>query len=152
MQLDEQSLRADLGSARFLAGEDRGRWRFRDLRWPHVLVDVIAKDGRPFTLRLECSNYPDPAPTGTFWDLEGNRQLPFDGWPRGGERIRLALRPDWQGGSALYIPCDRISIAGHDGWRTQYPQLIWNPQRGIVMYLEVVYELLHSRDYECGHA
>ena len=31
MAPDEQSLRADLTSARFLSGEDRGRWQFRQL-------------------------------------------------------------------------------------------------------------------------
>jgi hypothetical protein len=152
VQIDEQSLRTDLASARFLAGEDRGRWQFRELRWPHVFIDVTAKDGRAFTLRLDCSSYPDGAPTGTFWDLASDHQLPFDKWPRGGERIRLALRQDWKGGAALYLPCDRESFAGHDGWRTQYPQLLWNPQRGIVMYIEVVHDLLSSRDYECAYA
>jgi hypothetical protein len=152
MSIDEQALRADLGSGRFLAGVDRGRWRLHEIRWPRVLVDVMAKDKRAFMLRLDCLNYPDVAPTGTFWDVANGRQLPFDKWPRGGERIRLAFRHDWKGGGALYLPCDRESFAGHDGWRTQYPQLIWDPRRGVVMYLEVVHELINSRDYECAHA
>jgi hypothetical protein len=152
MQLDEQQLRSDLMSARFLAGVDRGRWRLCEVRWPHLYVDVLARDGRDFLLRLNCEGYPEAAPTGTFWDHDENRQLMADRWPRGGERLRLAFRLDWQAGAALYIPCDRMSIAGHDGWQTQYPQLIWNPGRGITLYLETVHELLHSRDYEVAHA
>lgn len=31
MAPDEQSLRADLASARFLSGEDRNRWQFKKL-------------------------------------------------------------------------------------------------------------------------
>src|SRR5665213_617301 len=148
MQLDEQQLRADAASARLQAGEARGRWAVRAITWPHLYIDVRAKDGRTFVLRLDCTNYPVAPPTGTFWDYEGNRQLPSDRWPRGSDRVKLAFRTDWHNGTALYLPCDRVSAVGHDAWRTQYPQLIWNPARGVVMYLEVVSDLLHGRDYE----
>ena len=57
------------------------------------------------------------------------------------------FRSDWKGGIALYLPCDRVSIQGHDNWRTEMPSKIWRPTDGIVQYLELVYELLHSRDY-----
>jgi hypothetical protein len=150
MAPDEQSLRADLVSARFLSGEDRGRWQFKELQWPHLYVDVLARDGRAFTLRLNCSGFPSTAPTGTFWDLATSNRLAFDKWPSGGERIQLALKTGWKNGDALYIPCDRESIAGHDAWFSQYPQLIWNPKKGIIHYLEVVHELLQSRDYVCA--
>ncbi|TWO71521.1 hypothetical protein FN976_11445 [Caenimonas sedimenti] len=152
MAPDERSLRADLASARFLAGEDRGRWALRDLRWPHLFADVAAPDGRRFTLRLDCAGFPAGAPTGTFWDLAADCRLPFPRWPTGGERISLAFKPGWKDGAALYIPCDRESIAGHDQWPAQYPQLIWNPAKGISHYLGVVHDLLHSRDYACAAA
>lgn len=147
MQPDEHSLRADLESARFLSGEDKGRWLYRDLQWPYLFVDVRAKDGRGFTLRLDCNGYPANPPTGTFWDLATAGRLDFSKWPTGGERIQLALKPSWKGGNALYIPCDRESIVGHDAWISQYPQMIWQPARGIMMYLEIVHDLLQSRDY-----
>lgn len=147
MPPDESSLCADLASARFLSGEDRGRWQFRILQWPHLFVDVRAKDGRDFTLRLDCSGYPANPPTGTFWDMATGSRLSFDKWPAGGERIQLAFKCGWKDGNALYIPCDRESIAGHDAWVSQYPQMIWNSSRGITMYLEIVHSLLQSRDY-----
>lgn len=150
MAPDEQSLRADLTSARFLSGEDRNRWQFKKLEWPILYVSVTARDAREFTLRLDCSGFPSSAPTGTFWDLALNSRLTFDKWPHGGERIQLAFKPGWMNGDALYIPCDRASFAGHDCWVTQYPQLIWKPAKGITHYLEVVYELLQSRDYVCA--
>lgn len=153
MQPDELALRADLASARFLSGEDRNRWQYRDLRWPHVFVNVHAKDGRVFTLRLDCQGYPMSAPTGTFWDLNVGDRLSSDKWPTGGERIQLALKPGWKEGNALYIPCDRESFAGHeDAWRSQYPQMVWSPAKGITMYLEIVHDLLSSRDYVCAPA
>ncbi len=152
MAPDEQSLRADLASARFLSGEDRNRWQFKKLEWPHVYISVFARDGREYVLRLNCSGFPAAAPTGTFWDLTIGNRLSFDKWPKGGERLRLAFRPDWQNGDALYIPCDRNSLVGHDAWVAQYPQLIWKPAKGIGHYLEVVHDLLQSRDYVCAAA
>lgn len=152
MAPDETSLRADLVSAHFLSGEDRGRWEFEKLEWPHLYVSVTARDGRAFALRLNCCGFPNQPPTGTFWDLAANTRLPFNQWPTGGERISLAFKPGWKDGNALYIPCDRESIAGHDNWVSQYPQLIWKPAKGITHYLEVVHGLLQSRDYACAAA
>jgi len=152
MAPDEQSLRADLASARFLSGEDRNRWQFKKLEWPFVYINVIARDRREYTLRLDCSGFPTTPPTGTFWDPATNSKLSFDKWPQGGERLQLAFKPGWKSGDALYIPCDRESIVGHDCWFAQYPQLIWNPAKGISHYLEVVHELLQSRDYTCAPA
>lgn len=152
MAPDEKSLCADLASARFLSGEDRNRWAFKQLKWPLLFVDVVARDSRTFTLRLDCSGYPSMPPTGTFWDLVTNSQLPFNRWPQGDERIRLAFKPEWKGGNALYIPCDRESIIGHDVWVSQYPQLIWNPAKGISHYLEIVHNLLQSHNYVCTPA
>lgn len=147
MAPDERALRADLASARFLAGEDRGRWALRELRWPHLFADVVAPDARRFTLRLDCTGFPARPPTGTFWDMAANVMLAFGRWPTGGERIGLTFRPDWKNGSALYIPCDRETIAGHNEWPSQYPQLLWQPDKGISHYLGVVHDLLQSRDY-----
>lgn len=152
MAPDEQSLRADLASARFLSGEDRNRWQFKKLEWPFAYINVIARDRREYTLRLDCSGFPTTPPTGTFWDLSTNNKLNFDKWPQGGERLQLAFKPGWKNGDALYIPCDRESIVGHDCWFAQYPQLIWKPAKGISHYLEVVYDLLQSRDYACAPA
>lgn len=149
MAPDEQALRSDLMSPRFLSGEDRGRWQFKKLEWPHLYISISARDGREFALRLNCSGFPFAGPTGTFWDLATGNRLAFEKWPTGGERIQLTLKPGWKNGDALYIPCDRDSFAGHDHWASQYPQLIWNPAKGVSHYLEVVHELLQSRDYVC---
>lgn len=150
MTPDERALRSDLEAARFLAGQDRGRWRLCGIEWPFVQVEVIARDARRFMLRLNCAGFPHAPPTGAFWDAAANAKLPAAQWPQGGERIRLAFNPSWKDGNALYIPCDRESVVGHDAWPSQYPQLIWKPAKGLCHYLEVVYDLLQSRDYHAA--
>lgn len=152
MPPDEIALRADLESARYLAGQDRRRWKLQRLQWPFAYFDVFAKDARPYTLRLNCEGFPSQPPTGTFWDMNTDGRLSSEKWPKGGQRIALALRPDWQSGNALYIPCDRVTLNGHADWATQYPQLLWKPMRGISHYLEVVHELLQSEGYVCAPA
>jgi len=87
-------------------------------------------------------------PTAGLWDETHDAPLAHDLWPRSqGGRLGAVFRTDWKNGSALYLPCDRESIAGHDNWRTEMPAKIWRPSAGIVQYLELVYELLHCRDY-----
>ena len=148
MTPDERALRADVAKAAFRLGESEGRWRLIEISWPSVKIGVSAKDSVEYVLKFDCANYPGTPPTARPWDLLGNAQLAANRWPRGkGGRLSAVFRPDWKGGSALYLPCDRISIAGHEPWRTQMPSKLWQPSMGIVHYLELVHELLHSKDY-----
>lgn len=57
------------------------------------------------------------------------------------------FRSDWQNGVALYLPCDRVAIVGHEAWRSRHPSQCWDEAKGIVRYLEVISELLNSGDY-----
>jgi hypothetical protein len=145
---DERAFQADVAKAPFRLGQVEGRWRLADVAWPFALIGVTAKDGREYVLRFECTGYPQSPPTAGPWDPERNAILAFDKWPcSSGGRVGAVFRTDWKSGTALYIPCDRASIAGHDNWRTEMPSKIWRPQEGIVQNLEIVYELLHCRDY-----
>jgi hypothetical protein len=145
---DEQALRADLRKAAFRLGVADGRWRAGEIVWPFVPIAITARDGRAYGLRFRCDGFPQSPPTAQPWDLEGGRPLPFDRWPRSqGGRLGAVFRPDWKNGTALYLPCDRESIAGHDAWRVQTPSKIWRPVDGLVQYLELVHELLNCRDY-----
>ena len=77
-----------------------------------------------------------------------NEVLSFDLWPRGqGGRVSAVFRTDWKNGTALYLPCDRESRVGHDNWHHEMPSKIWCPDDGIIQYLELIHELLQSRDY-----
>ena len=145
---DERAFQADVAKARFRLAEAEKRWRLLSIAWPHAFVGVTAKDGSEYVLRFDCTGYPQNAPTAGPWDMVGNRILPFNQWPRShGGRVGCVFRTAWKNGSALYLPCDRQSIDGHDNWRNELPSKIWNPGQGIVQYLELVYELLNCGDY-----
>lgn len=145
---DQRAFEADAEKAAFRLGQAEGRWRLVETTWPFVFIGVTAKDGREFILRFNCAGYPQAAPTAGPWDQKTNAILAFDLWPRGqGGRVSAVFRTDWKDGSALYLPCDRESMAGHDNWRHEMPSKIWRPADGIVQYLEIVHELLQSRDY-----
>ena len=147
MAPDEKALRADLESGRFLAGEARKRWRLVAIEGAVVQIAVSARDGHEYLLRFDCSGYPQNPPTARLWDAERNAPLEFSLWPKGGGRIAAVFRNNWKAGTALYLPCDRTAIEGHDNWRTEHRSKIWNPSKGITQYLEIVHELLQSRDY-----
>ena len=148
MTPDERALRADVAKAVFRAGVAEKRWRLLGIAWPHTLIAVTAKDGRDYVLRFNCAGFPASPPTAGPWDETRNAILAFDLWPsnRGG-RLGAVFRTEWKAGTALYLPCDREAIAGHDGWRAEMPSKIWRPSAGIVQYLELVHELLNSGDY-----
>lgn len=143
---EQTVIETHLDSAPFLTGQMNGRWLLRAIAWPHVLFDVFARDGQPYTLRLDCTSYPQ-MPTGSFWSVEQGSWLLAPRWPRAGARFGAALRTDWQGGTALYIPCDRRSIAGHEQWLQLHPAWAWDPRIGVARYLEVVWTLLNGDDY-----
>ena len=145
---DHRAFEGDVRKAAFRLGELDNRWRLIEVTWPFVLITVIAKDQSEYVFRFDCSGYPQAPPTGGPWDPDRNAILSFDLWPRGrGGRVSAVFRTDWKGGSTLYLPCDRVSFTGHENWRVEIPSKIWRPADGIVQYLEIVHELLHSTDY-----
>ena len=148
MAPDERAFLADLARGAFRLGVAEHKWRLDDLKWPHAYIAARARDGRWFTLRFECTNYPVGLPTACLWDRERAARLAVELWPKSrGGRVAAVFNPSWKNGNALYLPCDREAIAGHDAWLTTLPELIWRPADGIVQYLETVYELLNSFDY-----
>jgi len=147
MTPDERALMADLAKASFRLGVAEKRWALLGITWPHVHISVTARDGRRFVLRFDCAGYPN-APTARLWDMARDAAPLEQDWPQsGGGRMGAVFRRDWKGGTALYLPCDRESIAGHDNWRIEMPSKIWRPSVGITQYLELVHELLNSNDY-----
>lgn len=145
---DQRAYEADVVKATFRLGEVERRWRLIETAWPYAFIGVAAKDGLEYVLRLNCAGYPQAAPTGGPWDMAKNKTLAFDRWPRGqGGRVSAVFRTDWKDGTALYLPCDRESIAGHNNWHHEMPSKIWRPIDGISQYLELVHELLNCRDY-----
>lgn len=147
----ERVFRAHLDQGPFQSGVDRGRWRMVSVNWPCAVIAVRAgeRDNSPseYAFRFELSNYPASPPSACPWNETNNSILEFNSWPGGQGRIPAAFRPDWKNGSCLYLPCDRYSIEGHNGWISQHPEMIWNPQGDITQYLKIIYDLLNSEDY-----
>jgi len=146
---DERAFRADLERASFLLGVADGRWRVISASGAIAVIAVRAKDGREYALRFDVSGYPAAPPTARLWDAKANAPLSNAEWPRSARsgRVGAVFRSDWKAGTALYLPCDREAIEGHDGWHTQMPSKIWRPNIGITHYLEQVHELFHCADY-----
>lgn len=147
MRPDEAALNADLISGCYLAGEAKRRWQLLSNEWPCVFISITARDGKGFVLRIDCIGYPQNAPTARLWNMEINAPLEVSHWPKGGARITAVFNPKWKSGTALYLPCDRLAIEGHNKWPHEYPSKIWNPEQGIILYLRIVHELLQCRDY-----
>jgi hypothetical protein len=148
---DRQMLEQDLVAAEFRCGEAEGRWRHIATGWPYAVIAVAAPP-RPnapgeFAFRFECSGYRTNPATAQPWDAARNAPLPRNRWPTGPSYVGAVFRPDWKNGQCLYLPCDRMSIEGHDDWRTKYAGRLWNPARGLLCYLEQLYDLLHHSDY-----
>lgn len=148
---DRLLIEQDLTAPEFRCGVLEGRWRHVGTSWPHSIVAVSAPE-RPnspqeFGFRFELSGYRLNPPIGQPWDIDANTPLPAPRWPNGKAMVPSVFRPTWKQGQCLYLPCDRMSIEGHDNWRTEHPSRLWQPSRGIVCYLEQIYELLNQSDY-----
>ncbi len=151
MSPDEQVFRMHIERGPFQSGVARQRWRLLSIDWPYVLIGIsaAAREGAPseYIFRFECSNYPQAAPTAQLWDTDRTAPLEHRRWPAGRSRVPLAFNPKWKNGQCLYLPCDRLSMEGHEPWRSQHPSMIWSPANDITLYLRIVYDLLNSNDY-----
>ncbi len=148
---DRVLLEQDLAAPESRCGEVEGRWRRVSLNWPYLILAVSAPErpGSPseFDFRFECTGYREKPATAQPWDLQTNSPLPAARWPTGPAIVASVFRPDWKQGQCLYLPCDRMSIEGHENWRNQHPSRLWQPARGILCYVEQIYELLNESDY-----
>lgn len=148
---DASLLSSDLAAPEFRFGEIAGQWRHVSTQWPYAVLAVAAAPrlGSPgeYGFRFECSGYRRTPATAQPWDLDANAPLPAARWPTGRSIVPSVFRPKWKSGRCLYLPCDRISIEGHSNWRAEHPSRLWDPQRGIICYVEQIFDLLNSSDY-----
>lgn len=147
MTPDRASFERDVAAAPFLEGVARGRWTLVSTSWPRALFSVTAADGQTFHLRLDLTGYPAIAPTGGLWDPDRDALPTIERWPKGDAVFSSVFRRDWQHGTTLYFPLDRVALNGHHDWPAQYPHLVWRPELGIVQYLGEAHRLLNSRGY-----
>jgi hypothetical protein len=148
---DELAIQADLDGATFVLGVCDKRWRLAaPIDWPYLYIAVSAAERRKapneYVFRFNCAGYPKGV-TGSLWDLSRKTLPEITAWPAGRIRVPSVFRPDWKSGTALYLPCDCVSIQGHEAWHSKHPSQCWSEKIGIVRYLEVLSELLNSSDY-----
>lgn len=148
---DRLLLEQDLAAAEFRCGEIEGRWSHVSTSWPYVVITVSAASvpngPTEYAFRFNCTGYRESGATAQPWNVETNSPLVAKDWPTGRSIVPSVFRPQWKDGSCLYLPCDHISIQGHTDWAHQHPGRLWNSSRGIICYLEQIYELLNSNDY-----
>jgi hypothetical protein len=147
---DERAFRAHTSTGRFSAGVDAGEWRLvGDITWPHAIIAISAapREDAPdeYFFRFELSGYPNIAATASVWNPATGCLAPETERPKV-NYTPSPFRSDWNGGTALYIPCDRVGVQGHD-WATAHPGELWEPTRGISKYLIYVHARLHEDSY-----
>lgn len=154
MKPDESLFRVHLESAPFLAGCDSGKWGLHGTAdttvgaFPVLWVRAdkrVVPEGRVY-LRFTIDNYPQLAPTACPWDINANTKLAIARWPKGGP-VSVVFNPAWNN-NALYSPCDRVALAGHEAWKSLSPQWYWQPTFTVVKYLEFVHVCLNPADHE----
>lgn len=150
MTLDEQVFRQHLAGPRFQEGVDRKRWRLvGEIAWPHAVIAVSAapREGAPeeFFLRFDLTGYP-AMPTAMPWDPEAGAMLAPNKRPKG-PRVGHLFRTNWNNGTALYAPYDRVAWNGHENWRQTHPRELWENSPEITHILRNVHHLLNAEDY-----
>ena len=148
---DRVLLELDLAAPEYRCGEVEGRWRHIVTCWPHTII-AVAAPRRPsapgeFGFRFNCAGYRRVPVTAQPWDSAANQPLPAAQWPTGPRIVSSVFRPEWKHGLCLYLPCDRMSIEGHDNWRNEHPSRLWQPDRGIICYLEQLNGLFFDSHY-----
>lgn len=142
----ERALRDHLERPDFQLAVLMGRWRVVRIQWPHVDFAVTARDGTAWGFRFLLDGYPGQLPNARPINFETGQPLPAEGWPKGVGRVSAVFNPNWNQ-NALYLPCDRLALPGHSNWVSTLPELLWQPAKGIIHYLEIIHELLSSRSY-----
>jgi hypothetical protein len=148
MRPDEEALLRDLACPTFRIGERRGKWETKGIRFPFVLFFVAAASTPSgpsgFLLRSDCTGYSASAPTSQLWHGESDCPLHVIHRPHNHSAVMEAFK-DWN--QCLYHPVDRIALAGHKNWESEFPDKIWDPNKDITFLLETVHDLLHASEY-----
>lgn len=145
--LAERRLHADLTRSSVQVGVARGHWQIERVDGGLIVASIsTAPTIHPpgsLALRIAALEYPDQPPTSTPWDLVGDCQLAADDRPKSG-RAATVFRPDWEGGRALYHPCDRVAITGHPDWVREHADELWDPTDDISQLFRVVHTILNE--------
>lgn len=161
MSVELECFKKHVSLAPFQIGLDDAHWGFEKDNgfdtWPHVFlwVGVACKSGSPdkYVFRFDLTNYPAKAPTACPWNVASNTILDPGKWPKGKQLVGKVFNPNWKPATntvALYAPCDREAMEGHDQWANVHKDLWWKPDFTILKYLDFLYKILNSSDYKNG--
>ena len=143
----QTALRADLESAQFEDGAERGRWRFVSLDWPYLTLAISAGDGNELGMRIQVNGYPTAPPAGIPWDLDVGCALPLARLPMGGGAQQV-FRSQWSisNSNTPYMATERRIIVpgGHEAWAQQHAEPGWNPNRTIAFYAQQLHAELRG--------
>jgi len=151
---DRRSFERDAKQPCFLAGVARGSWKIINIHWPTVDLEVRAQDlpaHDALTLRCDFAGYPAQPPTATPGDPVAATPLAPAARPASGPAASV-FRSDWNGGTALYAPYDRVALSTHADWQRRYPRYAWTPDRDVTWYVQRIWDLLNTLDDEAQSA
>ena len=149
MKPDEKIFSDHLGNVDFQLGLENYDWGIDEIErdWPNKIIWIkshIKINGtEKIYLFFNLENYPEQAPTSYPWDILKDTKLIASEWPKGNPSINSAFNAGWKSGSALYIPCDRIAMQGHENWKQNHPDIWWTSDKTITHYLKTVFRLLN---------
>jgi hypothetical protein len=155
MTPDQLLFRQHIQEPSFINGLERGMWGFGtdDMdfpQWPNIVlwVEAAPKPSRPdkYHFKFDLSGYPGAAPTACPWNAVNNTRLDNASWPKGAKFVSNTFNPAWNP-CALYAPCDRLAMPGHEIWQAHFPELWWQPSFKLIIYLQFLHRLLNSSDY-----
>lgn len=155
MKADLLLFNRHVGEAEFQMGIDDGKWGLLDENpdrptWPFCFIWIKAREKanhpEKYYFQFRLDGYPESAPNACPWDIEKDTSLPGNQWPKGLSLVSKVFNPQWNP-NALYAPCDRLAIPGHDNWKTEHPNLYWRSTFKITVYVSFLFRLLNSDDY-----
>jgi hypothetical protein len=146
LSAEERAFRDHVERPDFQLGVLKGQWRVLRVAWPTADIGITACDGTEWGFKFLLDGYPARLPNARPCDVRSGVPLGGDRWPRGSGRVAAVFNPGWNPG-ALYLPCDRLALPGHNQWVSQHPHLLWPPAHGIIHYVEIIHDLLSSAAY-----
>lgn len=150
---DQRTLDAHLMSARFLSGEEKGRWELLESAFPHLYLRVVGRDiesDHRFSqdIHLTCENYPDTAPFVERWDYVAKARPAA---PTIGDPGFIDALKDWSpgppidnAGGGIYRAWQRHAST-HNNWAQIRPDEAWHRNREITFVLEHLYALVSQQ-------
>lgn len=132
----------DWDALRRLNGWELTRWAGAEnlLRF-----SLTARDGERYHLLLDCSDYPDSAPSVVFVNDQGSKTDPR-AWPAGTPRFYEVVKPPPH--CFLCMPLTREGLTHHPDWNQDPQAKPWNKDANTLMdVLNYIDRLLGSKDY-----